>query len=68
MDDMNNLTIPSFQECCKMFDIVDAYQCESHMRGWTWTEAVEYIQKHWNDEDFNCDYSKVLEIENEWGE
>lgn len=47
---------PSYNEAAKMFDIVNAYLCKIYPTGWEWDEAVEYIQKHWNDEEFNANY------------
>ena len=58
----NNENKPSYNEAAKMFDIVDSYLCEVHNKGWEWDEAVEYIQEHWNDEEFNIDYKNCLEI------
>ena len=58
----NNENKPSYNEAAKMFDIVDSYLCEVHNKGWGWEEAVEYIQEHWNDEEFNVDYKNCLEI------
>lgn len=58
----NNENKPSYNEAAKMFDIVDSYLCEVYNKGWEWDEAVEYIQEHWNDEEFNVDYKNCLEI------
>ena len=55
----NNINIPSYNEAAKMFNIVDSYLCEVHNKGWEWDEAVEYIQEHWNDEEFNVDYKNI---------
>lgn len=46
--------IPSYNECAKMWDICDAYHCKSHIKGWTWNEAIKFIQEHWNDEAYVC--------------
>lgn len=59
---MNNIVNkPSYNEAAKMFDIVNAYLCEAYRIGWEWDEAVEYIQEHWDDAEFNVDYEKCLE-------
>ena len=55
---MNN-NIPSYNEAAKMFNIVDSYLCEVRNKGWEWNEAVEYIQEHWNDEEFNVNYKNI---------
>ena len=52
---------PSYNEAAKMFDIVDSYLCETHRVGWEWDEAVNYIQEHWNYEEFNVDYENCLD-------
>lgn len=52
---------PSFNEAAKMWDLCDSYACESHRSGWTWKDAVKYIQDHWDDEEFNVDYEHVIE-------
>ena len=49
----------SYNEAAKMFNIVDSYLCKVHNKGWEWDEAVEYIQEHWNDEEFNVDYKNI---------
>lgn len=48
--------VPSYNECAKMWDICDKYHCRSHQSGWTWDEAIKFIQEHWNDACFNIDY------------
>lgn len=57
----NVVNKPSYNEAAKMFDIVNAYLCEVFNIGWEWDEAVEYIQEHWDDAEFNVDYEKCLE-------
>lgn len=52
---------PTYNEAAKMFDIVNAYICETRLTGWEWDEAVEYIQSHWNDDEFNIDYEREIE-------
>lgn len=56
----HNKKKPSIQECCKMFDIVDAYLCSVKEEGWTWEGAAQYIQEHWEDEDFNVNYNNII--------
>lgn len=55
----NNINIPSYNEAAKMFNIVDSYLCKVRNKGWEWNEAVEYIQEHWNDAEFNVDYKNI---------
>lgn len=52
---------PTYNEAAKMFDIVNAYLCETRLTGWEWDKAVEYIQTHWNDDEFNIDYEHEIE-------
>ena len=59
----NNMDKPSYNEAAKMFNIVDSYLCETRNIGWEWDEAVEYIQEHWNDLEFNVDYENCLDRE-----
>ena len=60
---------PSYNEAAKMFDIVDSYLCKVRNEGWEWDEAVEYIQEHWNDEEFNVDYKDRIDtIKEQWGD
>lgn len=51
--------IPTYNEAAKMFDLCDAYQCSTRLDGWTWDEAVKFIQEHWNDDDYNIDYENM---------
>lgn len=53
--------VPTFNEAAKMWDLCDAYSCLTQNEGWTWEGAVKYIQKYWNDKDFNVDYEKLIE-------
>lgn len=55
----NTINIPSYNEAAKMFNIVDSYLCKVRNKGWEWNEAVEYIQEHWNNEEFNIDYKNI---------
>ena len=55
----NTINIPSYNEAAKMFNIVDSYLCKVRNKGWEWNEAVEYIQEHWNDAEFNIDYKNI---------
>lgn len=58
----NNGDKPSYNEAAKMFDIVDEYLCKTRNIGWEWDEAVQYIQEHWDDAEFNIDYENNLDI------
>lgn len=54
---------PTYNEAAKMFDIVNAYLCETRLTGWEWDKAVEYIQTRWDDDEFNIDYKNELKNE-----
>lgn len=55
--------VPSFNEAAKMFDIVDAYLSSVRMKGWEWTDAIRFIQEHWNDSEFDVDYINQLGVD-----